>query len=384
MNQQSPDPGLPAAGVVDASSAPTSGESAVGPSTVLAQRYVLGEVLGRGGAADVYRAEDRLLDRQVAVKVLRSGTDSATERARFVSEARTLANLGHHGLVTVLDAGISDAQLEQPFLVMELVDGHTLAETIARGPSDLAEVTRVAIQLADAIAYAHERDVVHRDVKPGNVLLDGSGRVKLADFGIARLIGDAARHTKTGHAVGTASYLAPEQVRGEPLTTAADLYSLGLVLLEMFTCRREYTGSPAEAALARLSRPPEIPEDLPPHWQALLADLTALDPTTRPDAAWLAARLRELPPVPPPAGPPPGHDLPAATAVLTDVVPTPPSGPSGPSGPGVPALAEAGAQVAALGEGLARRARGLERDHVVLALVALAMVLLLIVAGLAA
>ncbi|WP_323791330.1 serine/threonine-protein kinase [Nocardioides sp.] len=372
MNQQLSDPGLP-----------PEADAVVGPTTVLAQRYVLGAVLGRGGAADVYRAEDRLLDRQVAVKVLRSGTDSATDRARFIGEARTLANLGHHGLVTVLDAGISEAQLEQPFLVMELVDGHTLSETIAGGPSDLADITRVAIQLADAIAYAHQRDVVHRDVKPGNVLLDASGTVKLADFGISRLIGDAARHTQTGHAVGTAAYLAPEQVQGEPLTTAVDLYSLGLVLLEMFTSRREYPGPPAEAALARLSRQPVIPDDIPPHWRALLADLTAREPSARPSATWLASRLRELPLVPPPPGPPPGLDQPAPTAVLTNVVPQqqPQRQPGQQPVPTVPAAA---AQLSALGERLGHQVRGLERDHVVLALVALAMVLLLIVAGLAA
>ena len=213
------------------------------------------------------------------------------------------------------------------------------------------------------------------------MLPDASGTVKLADFGTTRLNGDAVHHTRTGHAVGTAAYLAPEQVRGEPLTTAVDLYSLGLVLLEMFTCRREYPGPPSEAALARLTRQPEIPADLPPHWRALLADLTAAEPSARPNAAWLATRLRELPLVPPPPGPPPGHDQPAATAVLTDVETTPTSGSSS---PGVPAPAEVGAQLADLGERLAHRARGLDRDHVVLALVALAMVLLLLVAGLAA
>ncbi len=294
MNQQTPETGAP-----------------VGPGTVLAGRYVLGSVLGRGGAADVFRAEDQLLSRDVAVKVLRDGTDTPSDRARFVAEARTLANLGHHGLVTVLDAGISDAQLEQPFLVMELVDGPTLSATIAAGPSELAEVARIAVQLADAIAYAHERDVVHRDVKPGNVLLSASGAVKLADFGIARLIGDTVRHTQTGHAVGTAAYLAPEQVLGEPLTTAVDIYSLGLVLLELFTCERAFTGLPTEAALARLSRQPVIPDVVPAHWRELLSDMTARDPAARPDARWLATRFRELPLEPPPAAPPPAAAAPA-------------------------------------------------------------------------
>ncbi len=370
----------------------TSGRAApIGPGTVLAGRYVLGPVLGRGGAADVYRTEDRLLSREVAVKVLRESTDDPSDRARFVAEARTLANLGHRGLVTVLDAGISEDQREQPFLVMELVDGQTLAATIAAGPSDLAEIGRVAVQLADAIAYAHERNVVHRDVKPGNVLLNSSGAVKLADFGIARLIGDTVRHTQTGHAVGTAAYLAPEQVLGEPLTTAVDIYSLGLVLLEMFTCERAYPGLATEAALARLSRPPVIPHDLPPHWSSLLSDMTALDPTARPDAAWLAARLRELPLVPPPAAPPPATSpSPTPTAVLTDLVAHPTAHPAARPAPpaAVPGQAPeapgASADLASAVERVVQRVREIEREHLVLAIVALIFVLLLVAAAAAA
>ncbi|MGA8845276.1 MAG: serine/threonine-protein kinase [Nocardioides sp.] len=383
---------------------PSAAGVPVGPGSMLAGRYVLGTVLGRGGAADVYRAEDRLLSREVAVKVLREVTENPNDRARFVAEARTLANLGHRGLVTVLDAGISDAQLEQPFLVMELVDGQTLSARIAAGPSDLAEIGRVAVQLADAIAYAHERDVVHRDVKPGNVLLNDAGVVKLADFGIARLIGDTVRHTQTGHAVGTAAYLSPEQVLGEPLTTAVDVYSLGLVLLEMFTCERAFTGSPTEAALARLSRQPSIPDDIPPHWSSLLRDMTTRDPAARPDASWLAARLRDLPLVPPPAAPPPAAPSsaappraaaspsppavnpvvpsaagPAPTAVLTDLVGTPAPAPSQAPGP-----TRAAAPLAGMIDRAVRRAQALEREQIVLAAVALVFLLLLVAAALAA
>ncbi len=227
-----------------------------GSATVLGDRYELGEVIGRGGMADVYRASDRTLHRDVAIKVLRETAGDESDRNRFTGEARTLARLNHAGLVMVLDAGIS---AEQPFLVMELVEGQTLAQLCSGGGLDADRVRAIGAQVAEALAYAHGRGVVHRDVKPGNVLLGAGERVKLADFGIARLIGDTVRHTKTGHAIGTAAYLSPEQVRGEDVTPAADIYALGLVLLEALTGERAYPGSPTESALARLSRPPERP-----------------------------------------------------------------------------------------------------------------------------
>lgn len=257
---------------------------------MLGNRYELDEIVGRGGMADVYRGVDRTLRRPVAVKVLREGAEDESDRARFTTEARTLARLSHAGLVTVLDAGITE---ERPFLVLELVDGPTLAEVSAEGPIDADRVAGIGAQLADALAYAHEQGVVHRDVKPANVLLATETRVKLADFGIARLIGDTVRHTRTGQAIGTAAYLAPEQVRGEEVTPAADIYSLGLVLLEALTGERAYPGAPSESALARLSRQPEVPSSLP--WRDLLAQMTALDPTSRPDAREVARRLRGTP-----------------------------------------------------------------------------------------
>jgi serine/threonine protein kinase len=257
-------------------------------TVVLADRYELHEVLGRGGMADVYRATDRLLSRQVAVKVLRDAAGDETDRLRFTHEARTLARLSHPGLVMVLDAGITS---EQPFLVMELVEGSTLSQLCASGPVDPSRVRGIGARVADALAYAHAQGIVHRDVKPGNVLLGTDRRVKLADFGIARLIGDTVRHTRTGLAIGTAAYLAPEQVRGEELTTAADVYSLGLVLLEALTGQRAYPGTPTEAALARLARAPHVPADLPDDWPALLTAMTALAPADRPGAAEVAERL---------------------------------------------------------------------------------------------
>jgi serine/threonine protein kinase len=241
--------------------------------------------------ADVYRATDLVLDRAVAVKLLRNLTEDSSERARFTAEARTLARLNHGNLVTVLDAGTAE---EQPYLVMELIDGPTLADCCRDTPLDSARVAFLGAQVADALAYAHAAGVVHRDVKPGNVMLGGDGRAWLTDFGIARLIGDTARHTATGATIGSPAYLSPEQVTGAEVTTSADIYSLGLVLLEALTGQASYSGPPTEAALARLSSPPAIPASLAAGWHTLLQDMTALDPTLRPSAKQVADRLRRL------------------------------------------------------------------------------------------
>ena len=257
-------------------------------SVVLADRYVLEDVIGRGGMAVVHRATDRVLHRPVAVKVLRDTADDATDRTRFTAEARTLAQLNHPGLVMILDAGTTAAQ---PYLVLELVEGATLAEACSGRAMATSEVAPIGRQLAAALAYAHEQGVVHRDVKPGNVLIDREGRVKLADFGIARLIGDTVRHTQTGQAIGTAAYLAPEQVLGEEITPAADVYALGLVLLEALTGQRAFPGPATEAALARLSRDPEIPDTLSTDWRHLISAMTASDPTGRPSAAEVSTLL---------------------------------------------------------------------------------------------
>jgi serine/threonine protein kinase len=258
---------------------------------VLDGRYALDAVLGRGGMADVYRATDSVLEREVAVKVLRSHTTDDADRARFREEAQMLAALDHPNLVTVLDAGVSD---DVAYLVMDLIDGKSLAP-FCRGRGIAGHrVARIGADLAGVLGYVHARGIVHRDVKPGNVLLGTAGRVKLADFGIARLIGDTVRHTRTGQAIGTAAYLAPEQVRGEPVTAASDVYSLGLVLLEALTGRRAYTGGPMEAALARLDHAPLIPSSLPTGWPALLTQMTAFAPDARPTMAEIEPVLRAL------------------------------------------------------------------------------------------
>ena len=235
---------------------------------VIGGRYRLGELLGAGGMADVHRATDEALHRQVAVKMLRPIAGGSEQRARFIAEARMLAGLSHTGLVTVLDAGF-DA--ERPFLVMELVEGPNLA-VVCRSPCDSERVESVGAQVAETLDFVHSRGIVHRDVKPGNVLLGQSGHVKLADFGIARLVDQDSGFTRTGFAMGTVAYTSPEQVRGETVTGASDVYSFGLVLLEALTGRREFDGNDLVAAQARLLRPPRIKDDLPHNWPLLLRE----------------------------------------------------------------------------------------------------------------
>jgi serine/threonine protein kinase len=257
----------------------------------LAERYTLEELIGRGGMADVYRATDQVLEREVAVKILRGQTVSDADRVRFLEEAQMVAALDHTGLVTVLDAGVAD---DLPYLVMDLVDGTSLA-TFCRGkPIAGHRVAFVGAELAAVLSYVHEHGIVHRDVKPSNILVGRDGGIRLADFGIARVTADPVGHTVSGTTTGTAAYIAPEQVRGQPETTASDVYSLGLVLLEALTGTRAYTGGPIEAALARLDAAPLIPASLPTGWPALLTQMTDSDPTDRPGTAEIEPVLRAL------------------------------------------------------------------------------------------
>ncbi len=250
------------------------------PSPLLAGRYRVGPLLGRGGMADVHSALDESTGALVAVKVFRDPLVAGREGEVRFGEVNALAGLRHPGLVELLDVGEDQGR---PFCVMTLVQGPTLAERLERGPMPLDALARVGSDLAATLAYVHGRGVLHRDVKPANVILAGDGRARLADFGIAQLV-DATRVTRTGFTTGTAAYLAPEQVQGERISPAVDLYALGLVLLECVTGRREYDGPVLEAALARLHRRPRIPAELPAGWRLLLEALTADDPEQRPTA----------------------------------------------------------------------------------------------------
>jgi eukaryotic-like serine/threonine-protein kinase len=260
---------------------------------VLSGRYRLDGLLGRGGMSEVYLAQDTVLGRPVAVKVFRPGTGSLRHGKRQQLEAELLASLDHPGLVTVYDAGF-DPDEERSFLVMEIVRGPTLAARLAARPLTEAEVRDVGAPLADALAYVHDRGVVHRDVKPGNVLFTDAGDhhgVKLTDFGIARMA-DSARLTEDGLIVGSARYLSPEQARGAEVGPPTDVYALGLLLLECLTGTPVFPGTGIETAVARLHRDPQIPDRVDPAFGRLLAAMTRREPAERPSAQDVAAALR--------------------------------------------------------------------------------------------
>jgi len=270
-------------------------------TTVVANRYAVDELLGRGSMGAVYRARDVVLDRPVALKLFPAEAADPQHAVRYEQEARLLARLSHPGLVTVYDAGIdaTTADEPKPYLVMELVRGPTLADRLRNGPLPQEEVAALCGQLASALAHIHRRGVVHRDVKPANVLLrppDDHGRfptATLTDFGIARLI-DGTRITMTGYTLGTANYLSPEQVSGAEVAAPSDIYSLGLVVLECLTGEIAYPGHGLEAALPRLHHPPMIPDSVPSDWAGLLRAMTDIRPTARPDAGDIATVVSGL------------------------------------------------------------------------------------------
>jgi serine/threonine protein kinase len=261
---------------------------------VLDGRYRVSGLLGQGGVAEVFKARDMHLGRDVAVKVFRSTVDAIGGAELRDAELKALARLSHPNLVTLFDASVGEGS-DPEYLVMELVDGVSLAHALARGPMTDAQVRELGAQIAGALAYVHAAGVVHRDVKPGNILLGGDGtggmRARLSDFGIAQFIG-GQQLPEDGVTVGTAAYVAPEHVRGEETGPAADVYSLGLVLIEALTGRRCFAGPPAEAAIARLMSSPCIPPGLADPWPELLAAMTAADPGARPSAADVADALR--------------------------------------------------------------------------------------------
>jgi len=269
-----------------------------GAAPLLDGRYRLERVVGQGGMSVVYQATDEALHRAVAVKVFHSGS---VDIARQDQELGVLASLEHHNLVSLLDAGVltgTDGR-EQRFIVMSLVTGQDLEARLGVGPLAVRHIAEIGFDMAEALHYIHAHGVVHRDIKPSNILLVDYGhdadraRARLTDFGIAIAEG-AERLTADGVTTGTAAYLSPEQARGGEVGPASDVYSLGLVLLQCFTRRREFPGSLVESALARLSRDPVVPEPLPEHWKAVLRAMTAQRPADRPVGAELVAALRDV------------------------------------------------------------------------------------------
>jgi eukaryotic-like serine/threonine-protein kinase len=289
---------------------------AVTGTTVLGGRYALREVLGTGGMATVWRARDKLLGREVAVKVLspQFAADPGFV-ARFEREARHAAGLGHPRLVTVFDCGV-DGQV--PFIVMELVVGRTLRQVLDEaGMLPAGEAAGIAAAVCEALEVAHAAGVVHRDIKPGNIVLAAGGQVKVLDFGIARAEGIAGG-TRTVGVLGTAAYLSPEQARGGPAGPASDLYSLGCVLFELLTGAPPFTADSAVGVAYRQVHddpgPPSARRPgLPAQLDAVTGWLLAKDPAARPPgaAAARAALLSALGPtatamLPVPVGGPPG------------------------------------------------------------------------------
>jgi serine/threonine protein kinase len=258
---------------------------------VIAGRYRLGEPLGLGGMASVRAADDLELGRRVAVKILAGDAD----RRRFDREARAVAALSHPNIVQVFDFGESD---HGPFIVLELMEGGTLEDRLAAGePLPDAETARIAREVAAGLAYAHERGLVHRDLKPANVLFDLEGRAKLTDFGIARFASAGTTLTEAGTILGTASYISPEQARGEPVGPASDVYSFGVILYRMLTGRLPFEGDSA-LAVASLHAHEEAPPlagirpDAPARLESTTMAALTKDPADRPsDGTALAAEL---------------------------------------------------------------------------------------------
>jgi eukaryotic-like serine/threonine-protein kinase len=266
----------------------------ISPGTTLGGRYRLEERIASGGMGDVWRAVDDVLGRTVAVKILLpSLLDEQGFTERFRVEARTMATINHAGVVDIYDYGSDDAV--GAYLVMEYVEGDALSRTLARvGRLTPARTMALVAQAADALHAAHVTGVVHRDVKPGNLLVRPNGTLVLTDFGIARSAG-AAQLTAAGSVLGTASYISPEQAMGQSATALSDIYALGVVAYQCLAGRRPFEGdNPLEIAMRHVrENPPPLPPDIPPNVRQIVDRAMAKDPGARwQNAAEFAAVAR--------------------------------------------------------------------------------------------
>ncbi|GAA3820002.1 hypothetical protein GCM10022206_67740 [Streptomyces chiangmaiensis] len=313
---------------------------------LIADRYQLDTTIGRGAMGEVWRAYDRMLGRPVAVKILLAQNADPTADSRFRLEAQTAGLLHHPHVVGVLDFG---EHADRLFLVMELVEGDSLARVLADGGPLAAErVADIAAHAAAGLAVAHEQGIVHRDIKPGNLLLDADGTLKIGDFGIARFMDDpSGALTATGQIVGTSLYIAPERALGKPAGPASDVYSLGCVLYQLLTGRPPFRADTAIGILHQhLDSAPVPPRELgvalPPAFENYLLGLLAKRPEDRPTARqtadWFAAGAWRGRPEPLPAAAPEPRQVPAAAEPPS--LPRPQTGPPTtyklPSAPGVP------------------------------------------------
>jgi tRNA A-37 threonylcarbamoyl transferase component Bud32 len=270
---------------------------------LIGDRYEVEKLVGRGGNSSVFKAHDLLLERNVALKILHEHhLDDEEYVERFKREARTVAQLSHPNIVTVIDRGETDGR---PFIVFEYVDGQTLDQVIhRRGAMPIDEALEIAIASARGLAFAHRHGLVHRDVKPQNILLNGDRQPKVTDFGIARSLDVKKGVTQTGTVLGTSNYIAPEQASGDPAGAASDVYSLGVVLFELLTGRVPFEGENfVTVAMKHINEPaPSVTAlrpDVPPRVAAAVSRALAKDPRNRfasmdEFAAELEACLAEL------------------------------------------------------------------------------------------
>jgi len=233
---------------------------------IVKERYEILEILGEGGMAFVYKARDMQLERFVAIKTLKPNyVNQETFVDRFKREAKTAANLNHSNIVQIFDWGIED----EPYFVMEYIEGNTLTSIIAKNRTiSLSDILFIGAQVSSGLHAAHQKGLVHRDIKPGNIMITPDGKVKVTDFGIVSLQNEESDITKTGSILGTASYISPEQAQGKPVSIESDLYSLGTVLYELITGKAPFSGdSPISTATKHLTEKPEKPSlfrrDLP-------------------------------------------------------------------------------------------------------------------------
>jgi serine/threonine protein kinase len=266
---------------------------------LLLERYRPETLLARGGSASVYRARDILLGRDVAVKVFLAGSETSLEKAR--EELRVLAGLGHHGIVSVLDAGIDESAPDdpRPFLVMELITGRSVRQLIDAGDLTPATIGGIAFEIAEALEYIHRQNIVHRDVSPSNILLVDYGsehsrpRARLTDFGLA--VQGEWESPVEGIVDGTVPYLSPEQILVQKLTPATDIYSLGLVIAECFSGTPLFPGGTVEAAMARVGLDAQPDRAVVPKpWHPLLASMLRENPVARPTAVQVLQQVRQI------------------------------------------------------------------------------------------
>src|SRR4051812_46425569 len=252
---------------------------------VLSDRYELEELVGTGGMSSVYRAHDRLLDRKVALKILHdqyTADDDYVER--FRREARAVAALSHPNIVTVIDRGEHE---NKQFIVFEYIDGENLKRLIERrGPAPVTTALELAMQVARGLSFAHQNGLVHRDVKPQNVLLNGDGQAKVTDFGIARSMDVQHGMTQTGTVLGTSDYIAPEQAQGQRVDEHTDVYSLGVVMYELLTTEVPFPGENFVAvAMRHINEPPppvrDKRPDVSPRLDAAIQRAMAKNPEDR-------------------------------------------------------------------------------------------------------